>query len=311
MKIPLKPFNISIFAFVLVASLFISSIASAQTWTGIVTDIRTGDPLSDIAILGGLKGRKDASPRFITKTDGKFSVTYDVHLDRNYFILHADSKDYLPYREYRKNTGFAKIKLVPKIAHIKGRIVDADTGKPLAGIKVVVGVPGRYLVSGRDGYERVTTNSNGEYHVTVPAFERSGVSIVMGSQGIPEPDKSSALSKQYEPITNYWVEVNYSPESDFAKKYIKMSTRQRDSNNEYKQKNIPLTSSIKSDLYTEVNFKLPAKSSNIKPSLELVTVIPAGGDKPSNDECQHLRDRIDELIKENKLLKAEIEKLKR
>lgn len=309
MKTILKTNHLMMIVFVM--SIFLSSNASAQTWTGTVTDIRTGETLSDITVCGGFKGRKDATPIVTTLSDGKFSVTYDVKLDRDYFILYADSKDYLPYKEYRRSVGLARVKLVPKIAHIKGKVVDAETGAPLAGVKIVVGLPGRYLVSGRDGYERVTTNAKGEYHLMLPAFERTSVSVVMGSQDIPEPDKSSALSRQYVVIKDYWVEANYSPETDVAKQYITLSTRQRDNNGESVQKHIPLLSSIQSDIYTEVNFKLPLKSSNIKPSLDLITVISPEGDKPIDDDCQHLRERIDELVKENALLKAEIERLKR
>jgi len=308
MKSYKETINAKIFTFVFVVSIFISSIATSQTWTGVVTDIRTGKAVSDITVCGGLKGRKDATPKVKTKDDGKFSVTYDVDLDKSYFVLYADSKDYLPYREYRTKTGFANIKLIPKVAHIKGKVVDVETGKPLAGIKIVAGVPGRYLVSGKDGYERVTTNSKGEYHITIPAYKRSGVNIIMGSEDVPESVKSSALSKQYEPINDYWIEVNYGASTDFAKQYVKYSTREKDSNNKYHQKPIPLTSSITSDLHTIVNFKLPLKSSKTKPSLDLVTVIPPGGS--SNDDCQHLRDKIDALIKENKVLRAEIKKLK-
>lgn len=167
----------SILSLFVLFTLFIPVKVSAvggRTWSGTVYDIRTGLPLEGITFKAGIAGRVDAFSKYlqITKQDGKFSITWD---NESWKVWDGDKINHY-LRIYANENGRENnlggywdltvvrrqplmkmdIYLIPLGAHIKGKLISAETGAPLPNTKVQILVPGRVE-------ESVPTDSQGNF----------------------------------------------------------------------------------------------------------------------------------------------------
>lgn len=279
--------------------------ANEAGWTGRVIDIRTGEPLVGIEVQGGWTGRVDVTESCKTGAEGTFALPYPKHdSPPEQYHLYAwpvrmpDASgygrppflsDYLFYELRQKGTGQVEIKMVPFWAYLKGRVVDADTGAPLAGILVVAARPGRYLMNGSGGYSHAVTNANGEYVMRLPAY---GEPWLLSPEGLPEASWIRE-DMRAEAISDYWLEFNSGESEKRGADYAIVSTLMPDASGARSPMPIPLLSSTQPAIATEVSIRLPKKSSAVTPSRDLVTLTPprlpgGGGDAVS---------RLDALIR--------------
>ena len=72
-------------------------IGAAQVpWTGQIVDIRSGQPLADMRVWGGFRGRTDYTTASITGNDGRFNVIYPNPLDLGVYGFYQLTSTYIP-----------------------------------------------------------------------------------------------------------------------------------------------------------------------------------------------------------------------
>jgi hypothetical protein len=158
---------------------------SAQTWSGTVSDIRTGTMLANARVCAGIKGRVDLTCGS-SAANGTFSVTYPSPMSLgsdDLYYLYVERPLDTPYFHQvraRAMAGAATVQLVPTTAYIRGRVVSAVDGQPLAGIDVALTQPGRID-------QTVTSDSLGEFTFKpVTAFTNSFGQF--NTFGVPDED---------------------------------------------------------------------------------------------------------------------------
>lgn len=294
--------------------------AHAIGWSGRVIDIRTGEPVAGVEIRGGSTGRYDVTPKAVTGADGRFTVVYPEHQKQpEFFALHAQPQPqppvgegepdvrYLPVEERRPTPGEAVVKLVPRWAYIRGRVVDAETGQPLAGIEIAAAVTGRYLSQDKV-YRRAVTDEKGEYTMRVPASRgRIGVEGTPAANRPPDTPFNHA-----KPVTDYWLDVNYGGSAGRGKEYVSLQTRVETAPGKKEPIPIPVLSSVEPVIFTRVDIRLPKKSAAEKPVTELVSVTPpaAPGGAPAFGEGVDVLARLDALIRATESLLADMRRLR-
>lgn len=125
----------------------------AKTWSGTIIDSVTGEPVEGVEVKAGVRGRVDAFPGYLVKTDrnGRFSVTWPQD---KWGSFKGDTENH--YLRIEKDDGYLRttcvrerpeenllIELIPLWVHIKGQLIDGEDQRPLKGIRMALGVPGR------------------------------------------------------------------------------------------------------------------------------------------------------------------------
>jgi hypothetical protein len=236
----------------------------------------------------------------VTGPDGRFEVVYtsamaeSLRTNKEPFILHvsppvvedprgwgrpARLSEYLWSVEYRSlTTEPVTVPLVPFWAHVRGTVVDADTGRPVPGITVSPAGPGYYMDAAYGG----TTGPDGAYRCRLPAYE---LPWGQGVEALPEANRNPDVATHAKPVAGFWLHVNYGYSNGPGKGYRELKTRYDDV-----VVDVPLLSASTPDLYTEVNFRLPSAESALTPGKDLVTVVThhaAPGSSPGTALAAH------------------------
>ena len=178
--------------------------ALAESWSGKVVDIRSGQPLANVRLYGGARGRVDLTPPMTTGGDGQFVVAYDAPLNLEFWLFYLLTSDYLTpgvyFQSLRVNyshAGAVAVRKVPVNGYIRGVVKDKATGQALPNVPGHLGVPGAY-------WQTVQTDTRGPYEFLTPAYEGSG----NYEEGIPTVEQHPhEIWQQAVPKTNYWLEV--------------------------------------------------------------------------------------------------------
>ena len=126
--------------------------ASARTWSGIVVDAVSNQPIANAEVKAGVKGRVDAFDgyKYITDSSGRFSITWPA---KDWGIWKADTQEH--HLRFEKEGYFEGdivrgrpeegliVTMTPLDVHIKGQLIDGKTGQPVPNVRVCLGVPGR------------------------------------------------------------------------------------------------------------------------------------------------------------------------
>lgn len=233
---------------------------AAVVWSGTTVDIRTGQPLPNVEVYGGARGRVDLTAASNTGADGRFSVTYDMPpLDLafwGYYLLTATYKPgplYFWHNRISTAPSSSLVQMVPKNAYIRGVVRDKVTGLIVPAAQVSLGVPGAY-------WETVTVSPQGEFVFNTPAYEGFG-GMNNYEEGIPTAEQvPHTASEQVQRKTNYWLEVSapgYRTQRTVDQGLI-----------------IHLLSSVSSNLHTWVNLDLVPNSTNLPPGATSQIVNP-------------------------------------
>ena len=197
------------FSLILGVALALNSSASAAvTWSGTAVDIRSGEPLANVEVYGGARGRVDLTAASNTGADGRFSVLYDMPaLDLSFWGYYLLTATYKPAAQYfwhnriSTSPSSSLVKMVPRNAYIRGIVRDKATGQTVAGAQVSLGVPGAY-------WSTVTVNPQGEFVFNTQAYEAFG-GMNNYEEGIPVDEQvPHTAGEQVQPKTNYWLEVS-------------------------------------------------------------------------------------------------------
>lgn len=140
--------------------------ASARTWSGIVIDATTGEPIPEVSLKAGVRGRVDAFPGYevFSNQRGEFSVTWPAanwpssgdHYLRISAAGYFGTTVVRPQPEQRLT-----VTMVPLHAHIRGQLVDGVTGNPLPGIRVALGAGGPGAASPGAVRQSLDTDADG------------------------------------------------------------------------------------------------------------------------------------------------------
>ena len=174
-------------------TILISGSGEAGVVQGRVVDAATGLPPKDIAKVR-IVLRYSTTNQNHPGEDGTFRIPREVALGNNYGVLvyakgYAAATAQIPAVS-AESTTFAKIELSPHPS-LLGKLVDADTGQPIAGAPILYGVADgmRYmewssLSQYADGYhslayvQRTVSGTNGEFWFAEPKAGAKGTIII-------------------------------------------------------------------------------------------------------------------------------------
>ncbi|MFH1571576.1 MAG: carboxypeptidase-like regulatory domain-containing protein [Gemmatimonadota bacterium] len=223
--------------------------AVAGTWAGSVRDIRTEAPLAGARVCAGILGRVDLACTD-AGTDGTFQVSYAEGAlpgADGLFYLYVDAPAGTPYYNQaraRQVPGEATCQLVPTTAYIRGRVVGAADGAPLAGIDVALVQPGRIDQS-------TTSDGAGEF-VFSPVGAYENLRAQYNTYGVPAAELPPASDGDL--VSAAWgITAPYGAGSDrFATVAFTPTPDGR------LAPELPLLSSATAELFTWVELRLPA-----------------------------------------------------
>jgi len=236
------------FAIAMFAIVFYPSTGSAQTWTGRVSDIRTGAVLASARVCAGIQGRVDLNCSS-SIADGTFEVSYPKPMalgSDNLYYLYVERPLGTPYyhqKRARAEAGAADVQLVPTTVYIRGRVVSAATGQPLSGIDVALLQPGRID-------HTVKSDAAGEFSFkAVSAFQNP--ILQFNTYGVPEADLPATHDAEL--VNAVWgVRAPYGAGGDLYAKIEPTTTTDRRFAPE-----LPLVSSAVPETFTWVELRLP------------------------------------------------------
>lgn len=150
------------------------------TFSGVVTDAVSGQPLAGIEVVLGFEGsaqspvKTDGAGRYLIQAAAFRDHDPDKPEDR--YVLRANSgsadADYLPrargslrpapFADTSRPTG-VDFALTPRHGHAVVTVVDAGDGRPLPGVHVTFGIPGSVKGDGK-------TDAGGRVVLKLPAF---------------------------------------------------------------------------------------------------------------------------------------------
>jgi hypothetical protein len=184
--------------------------AAQVPWTGQVVDIRSRQPVANVEVWGGFRGRVDATiASSITGGEGRFNVIYangladiwsvDVY---GYYMLTstyiADGDLYFVSWQISDYPSETTVPMVPRKAYIRGVVRDKASGQPLPNATVHLGVPGAQ-------WQSLQTDAQGGYQFLTPAYEWGQADF---ESGIPTAKQLPHETwQQVVPRTNYWLAV--------------------------------------------------------------------------------------------------------
>jgi hypothetical protein len=232
----------------LLAIIFYPSTGEAQTWTGKVSDIRTGAVLANARVCAGIKGRVDLSCNSSTGV-GTFEVNYPKPMalgSDNLYYLYVERPLNTPYfhqKRARAEAGAADVQLIPTTVYIRGRVVSAETGQALSGVGVALLQPGRID-------HTVTSDAAGEFAFkAVKAFQNP--ILQFNTYGVPEADLPA--ENDGELVYAVWgLRAPYGAGGDLYAKIEPVTTSDRRFVPE-----LPMISSAVPESYTWVELRLP------------------------------------------------------
>ena len=242
----------------------------AVGWCGKVVDIRTGKPIPGCKVWAGYRGRVDSAPGQF-KSDGSFVAIYKnikpgTPAKEPYYLRVYPPKGsaYWPCVQASKAGGATLVKLVPKTAYLKGRVVDADTGKPLPKVQVGLTVPGAI----RGGAH---TDENGEFEFKVDAHLGATRYAVEGV-----PDAHLPTGQKREAYRDDWrLAFNYESFHREYKTHGRVWCHKKVDGKTVVHPPIALVSSATPDLYTWFDVRLPKGNKERDATDETVRVRPA------------------------------------
>ncbi len=191
--------------------------ADNHTWSGTVLDLRTAEPVANVLIQAGLRGRVDPFPGYgtITGSDGRFSITWPEESWRSWNA--GGQNHYLRIQpQDTATTGYfnltmirtgpltnLKIYLTPRTVFVKGRALSAGDEAPLRGIPVFIQRPGavsQHAVTDNQGFFSFANPLPGFASGTT-LFDVYPPALTDNQPRIPEPYLSYAVAigdRQYE-----------------------------------------------------------------------------------------------------------------
>ncbi len=235
-------------------------IGAAQVpWTGQIVDIRSGQPLADMRVWGGFRGRTDYTTASITGNDGRFNVIYPNPLDLGVYGFYQLTSTYIPngalYFENVQKTTYPSetlVRVVPRNAYIRGVVRDRVSGQVITNATVAI-------ERGGGNVGQVLTDARGEYLFLVSAY--SGSNAGNYEEGIPpEAQVPHETWQQVQPITNYIVKVQ--------------APGFRSAGTDTLQVRIALLSSTTPDLHTWLAFAVAPNTTNLNAAISTSTVNP-------------------------------------
>lgn len=222
---------------------FVASATSAWaeiTWFGTVVDIRTQAPIAGARVCAGAEGRVDIVCTD-SGADGGFSVSYpkDIELwSPPYLFIEPTDNNYFNQVRMREGAGQVLAEIVPWVFFIRGVVLDAETGLPVANASVELCRPGAID-------ETVYTDSAGEFAFgPVRAYTASRKQF--NTFGVPAdelpPDHDEAL------VGYPWGVIVQ------AQGYARVGSK---AEGEDMVPFMPRISSASDDIYTRVEIRLP------------------------------------------------------
>ncbi len=228
--------------------------ASAQTWSGVVRDIRNLEPLANSRICAGINGRVDLA---CTDTDaaGAFSVSYPENSPTGtdglwyLFVNPPAGADYYNQVRARAVAGEAECLLIPRQVHIRTRVTDANTGVPIEDMGVC-------LIRVGAVEQTLRTDANG-----MVIFEPMGAFMNAGLQyntyGVPPEDLPPDSDDPLVYIAWQVTAPCYSDSLGYAQIAPTETTEGR------WDPELELLSSLDPEVYTFVELRLPPEGTTI------------------------------------------------
>ncbi len=161
--------------------------AQARTWSGVVVDARTGQPVKGATVMAGTQGRVDPFTEYkaVTGDNGRFRITWPEETWKramegrpfNHYLRVQPPAAWRPGHPagywnvtvIRSSPTEVTVRLMPRNAFVKGRVLSAEDGKPLGGVWVNLGIRNPGADAGRYGAKHGTrTKDDGTFSIPLP-----------------------------------------------------------------------------------------------------------------------------------------------
>jgi|GEM_PF-2227240 len=167
------------------------NVLAVASWHGTVVDARTGEPVAGVKLSAGCKGASWESSE--SGSDGKFTVKYSEYTTKtmaksgdDYYLRTSVNPKEMPYlsQQYRARPipKHLEVRLMPFMAHFKGRVIDAETGEPISRVKITLQPAERGITSANvaesDDAGELTWSPNIAFNQLAPYYK--------GSNSVPE-----------------------------------------------------------------------------------------------------------------------------
>lgn len=217
------------------------------SWYGIVVDQTTQAPLAGARVCAGAQGRVDLACAD-SRADGTFSVSYDPQTQLwspPYLFVFGPGDGYYASVRMRPGAGEVRVELVPHVFFVRGVVLDAETGQPLAGATVRQMRPGAIDAS-------ITTGPDGSFAFG-PLSAFTNPVQQANTYGVPENELPT--DKNDGPLIDYPWGFEAS-----APGYVTISpVRQGD----VLEPHLPRTPSVSDAIHTTLTIRLPREGAAV------------------------------------------------